>query len=243
MHMMSKKDLSSEECWTVKRSRTPTVVLTDNGEVHTYGAQVFVHDLTQFVTVQLLEETSAVLWPGKLCKDHGYSCEWVSGQEPRLTQNGKKCYVQDRQFCTSCRSRDVSILQAVRLLQRHHKNRCDQPCLWKQGCSELIFRFSIRGEVDEQATRRLGQEPLRSDKKDEKDPLADMPFWLKDFTDNLKPTEVHAPAHISQDSDRHSNFIHFPKDRNCDVCLRTKITKNLMQETHWRSSTASRKVW
>ena len=70
-----------------------------------------------------------------------------------------------------------------------------------------------------------------------------MPFWSKDFTDNLKTTEiledieVPAPAHISQDSDsehstkvatkskKHSIFSHFPKDRNCDVCLRTKITK------------------
>ena len=60
--MMSKKDLSSEEMGTVKRSRNPTVVLTANGEVHTHEeAQVFVHDLKLFVTVQLLEQ------------DHGYS--------------------------------------------------------------------------------------------------------------------------------------------------------------------------
>ena len=53
-----KKELSSEETDTIKRSRTPTVVLTANGEVHTYEeAQVFGHDLNQFVTVQLLEET------------------------------------------------------------------------------------------------------------------------------------------------------------------------------------------
>ena len=62
---------------TAERSRNPTV----------WTAQVFVHDLNQFVTVQLLEETPAVLSLGKLCKDHGYSYEWVSGQEPRLTKN------------------------------------------------------------------------------------------------------------------------------------------------------------
>ena len=57
MHMMSKKELSSEALWTVQRSRTPTVVLTANGEAHTYEeAQVFVHDLNLFVTVQLLED-------------------------------------------------------------------------------------------------------------------------------------------------------------------------------------------
>ena len=42
-------------------------------------AQVFVHDLNQFGTVQLLEETPAVLSPGKLWKDHGYSYKWDSG--------------------------------------------------------------------------------------------------------------------------------------------------------------------
>ena len=34
MHMLSKKDVSSEQMDTVKRSRTSTVVLTVNGEVH-----------------------------------------------------------------------------------------------------------------------------------------------------------------------------------------------------------------
>ena len=75
---------------TVKRSRNPTVVFTASGEVHTHEeAQVFVHNLNQFVTVQLLEDTLAVLLPGWLCKDHGNSDEWVSGQEPRLTKEGK----------------------------------------------------------------------------------------------------------------------------------------------------------
>ena len=89
MHIMNKKELSSEELWTVKRSRIPTVVLTANGEVHTNEeAQVFVHDLNLFVVVQLLDETPAVLSLGKLCDDHGYSYEWISGQEPHLIKNG-----------------------------------------------------------------------------------------------------------------------------------------------------------
>ena len=59
---------------------------------------MFVHDLNQFVIVQLLEETPAVQSPGKLCKDHGYSYEWVSGQEPRLTQNGKSIICKTDNF-------------------------------------------------------------------------------------------------------------------------------------------------
>ena len=86
IHMMRKKELSSGERDTVKRSRTSTVVLTANEEVQTHEeAQVFVHDLNLFVTVQLPDETLAVSSPGKLCEDHGYSYEWVSGRKPRLT--------------------------------------------------------------------------------------------------------------------------------------------------------------
>ena len=32
----------------------------------------------------------AVLSLGKLCEEHGHSCEWVSGQQPQLTKNGHK---------------------------------------------------------------------------------------------------------------------------------------------------------
>ena len=81
MHMMSNEEQSSEEMDTVKRSRTPTVVLTASGEVHTHEeAQVLVHDLNLFVTVQLLDETPAVLSLGKLCEDHGCSYEWAFDQ-------------------------------------------------------------------------------------------------------------------------------------------------------------------
>ena len=98
-YTMSKKELSSEEMGTVKRSGNPSVVLIANGEVHTHEeAQVFVHDLNQFVTVQQLEETPAVLSLSNLCKDHGCSYEWVSGQKQRLTQNGKSIICKTDSF-------------------------------------------------------------------------------------------------------------------------------------------------
>ena len=36
-------------------------------------------------------------------------------------------------------------------------------------------------------------------------------------------------------SGKHSMFTHFPKDRNCDICLRTKNFKGFLQETYWYS--------
>ena len=63
--------------------------MTANGEVQTHEeAQVYVHDLDLFVTVQLLDCTPAVLSLGKLCSEHGFSDERQNGQNPQLTQNG-----------------------------------------------------------------------------------------------------------------------------------------------------------
>ena len=90
MHMMSKKDLSTDERETLRRSTNPTTALTANGKVQTNEeAQVYVYDLDLFVTVQFLGDTLAVLSLGKLCEEHGYTCEWVSGQQPHLTNKGR----------------------------------------------------------------------------------------------------------------------------------------------------------
>ena len=80
------------------------------------------------------------------------------------------------------------------------------------------------------------------DIRDADDLLRDFPEWLEGFTDNLEDTEVHAPAHISQDSDsrrrtkvvsksrKHCSYTHLPKDRNCEFCLRTKMTRLLAED-------------
>ena len=77
--------------WTLYGGpENPTTLATANGELQTNEeAQVYVHDLDLFVTVQLLEETPAVLSLGELCSEHGCSYEWKNGEIPRLTQNGK----------------------------------------------------------------------------------------------------------------------------------------------------------
>ena len=70
-------------------------------------------------------------------------------------------------------------------------------------------------------------------------PLRDLPEWLEEFTENLVdervPVHWDAPASSSRESvseprvkvasGKHSIYTHFPKDRNCDICMRTKITR------------------
>ena len=91
MHTVNKRDINSAELETVRTSRSPTTVMTANGEVQTREeATVYVKELDLFVTVMLLEETPAVVSFGKLCEDHGYGYHWTSGHKPHLTKNGKR---------------------------------------------------------------------------------------------------------------------------------------------------------
>ena len=89
MHMISKKDLNSAELETVTTSRSPTIVITANGEVQTHEeATVYVKELDIFLTMKVLENTPAVLSLGKLCDENGYSYEWINGQKPQIMKNG-----------------------------------------------------------------------------------------------------------------------------------------------------------
>ena len=76
MHLMSKKDLNSAELETVTTSRSPTTVITANGEVQTHEkATVYVRELEKFLTMKVLKDPPAVLSLGKLCDEHGHSYE------------------------------------------------------------------------------------------------------------------------------------------------------------------------
>ena len=74
------------------------------------------------------------------------------------------------------------------------------------------------------------------------DPLfAEIPEWLQEFRENLVDDEIpeHRDSHASsshevsleptstrsEDLGKHSVYTHFPKDRNCEICKRTKITR------------------
>ena len=133
MHMLSKKDLSSGEMDTLWRSRTPTTEVTANGEVQeNEEAQVYVQDLDMFVTVQLLEETPAVLSLGELCSEHGCSHEWKNGETPRLTKHhlpaAARLLHQDQRISQhlSVSPKHHQIPLRLEVPRMHAGNRCRQ---------------------------------------------------------------------------------------------------------------------
>ena len=78
------------------------------------------------------------------------------------------------------------------------------------------------------------------ERKERCDPLSsDIPEWLQEFRENLvddifpKHRDSHAssshvepmPTAKSADLGKHSVYTHFPEDRNCEICQRTKVTR------------------
>ena len=75
------------DTWT--KSCSPTMVLTANGEVQTHEeAAVYVIELSIFLIVKVLGNTSAVLSLGNLCDENRHSYEWINGQKSHLIENG-----------------------------------------------------------------------------------------------------------------------------------------------------------
>ena len=84
---------------TLTKSCSPTTVMTANGEVQTHEeATVYVKELDIFLTMKVLEDTPAVLSLGKLCDEHGYSYEWITGQIQHLIKNGIRIQCNTENF-------------------------------------------------------------------------------------------------------------------------------------------------
>ena len=74
MHIISKKDLNDAEMDTLTRSRSPTIVITANGEVQTHEeATLYVKELDIFLTMNVLESFAMktdILMNGSMVKNH-----------------------------------------------------------------------------------------------------------------------------------------------------------------------------
>ena len=106
--------------------------------------------------------------------------------------------------------------------------------------------------VDDRSGRPVETQANKTPKTNKKettiergDPLcsddSEIPEWLQEFRENLVDDEIplHGGSHASssheaslepitkrrEDLGKHNVHTHFPKDRNCEICKRTKITR------------------
>ena len=115
--------------------RCPTTVATANWVQTNEEAQVYVHDLDLFVTVQILDDTLAVLSPGKLRDEHGYTYERVSSKQPRWNQTREEHFCKTEKFRTNGRSWIIEFIFNIAHHRTHQVHR------------QLHHQVQLRSEV------------------------------------------------------------------------------------------------
>ena len=253
MHMVSKKDLNPAELETMRTSRSPTAVMTANGEVQTrQETTVYVKELDLLVTVMLLEETPAASSLGKLCEDHGYTEPAVKNHiSPKMSRESIAIdqtvpfVVRGLSTSSSTTPTPTSSSSSSQDSVFDVKRYAENPVPERSGSTseELRGNQMHKPTATENKSKNEGREEVHSDL------LHDLLDWLQGFREKLvdesSPLEprrnpalkdqntsssshelpMASRAKVDPGSGKHSIYTHFPKDPNCDICLKTKITR------------------
>ena len=188
---------------------------------------------------EILENTPAVLPLGKLFDENGYSYEWINGQKPHLIKDGIRIICNTENFVPivvpgmSSSSSGSSSTLGTFVRQEIQSSSSSSS---SDGDNSDISPVPVSILVDDRSGQPDGTTIKRSN------PLAsEIPEWLQEFRGNLVDDEIpiQGDSHASsshevslepttkrrEDLGKHSVFSHFPKDRNCEICKRTKITR------------------
>ena len=203
----------------------------------------------------LLEETPAVLSLGKFCEDHGFSYHWTSGRKPLTKKRKRiDCNISNyvpfvvpglsansSSTTPSPTSPSSSSQDSVFDDNRYTEN----PVPERSGSTSGKLEGNPLHETTETENKSKNME-WEEVQRDISHELLD---WLQDFGDNLvderSPLEpwgnaeqgsqdtskspyelpMEPRAKVGPGSGKHSVYTHFPKDPNCDICLKTQITR------------------
>ena len=115
-------------------------------------------------------------------------------------------------------------------------------------------------EASEELLNKPSKKPNKNENREQiqGDPYySDIPEWMQEFRENLVDDRVpeHRDSHASSSHElsleptrsvnlgTHSVETHFPKDRNCEICQWTKITRASCRRRIGRVLPRCRKFW
>ena len=201
-----------------------------------------------FVTVHLLDETSAVPSLGKLCDDHGYSYEWVSGQKPRLTKEVKTFVCKTDNF--------------VPLVDPGLSTSSGSNSSSTSTSQDLSTTSPAQERSDELAPREWCGSPSKTQNKNKKGMAVEMrttvcEIFLDGWRSSQQIWRIQKCMHRTHFSGLRfgvpyesgikikeaQSLYSLPKRSKLRSLLANYKDKGSLQKTHWRSSTSSRKVW
>ena len=190
---------------------------------------------------------------------NGYSYEWINGQKPHLIKDGIRiiCNTENSVpivvpgLSSSSSASSSTLRTSMKQESRSSSSSSSSPS------SPTVGEMSVR-EREDAPNSDISPVPVSELVDDRTGNLCDdseIPEWLQEFKENLVDDEIslQGGSHASssheaslepttkrrEDLGKHNIHTHFPKDRNCEICKRTTITRAPCRRTQWRSRTSS----
>ena len=224
MHMISKKDLSDAEMDSLTKSCSPTIVITANGEVQTHE-EAIVYEWINGQKPHLIKNGIRII-----CNTENFVPIVVPGLSSSSSGSSSTSRTPMKQESHSSSSSSSSSSSPTDISPVPVSNSVDD----RSGQPDNETQANKNPKTNKKETTIERGNPLCSD-----DP--EIPEWLQEFRENLVDDEipVHGDSHASssheaslepttkrrEDLGKRNVHTHFPKDRNCEICQRTKITR------------------
>ena len=255
--------------WT--KSCSPTIVITAFGEVQDAmkGPQFTSKNWTIFLSMQILEDTPAVLSLGKLGDEHGYSYQWINGQKNHISlKNGIRIQCNTENFVPvvdpglSATPSGSSTSTSTSPSGQEIGHSDHHPAIES---SESVDRQARGKPYTSETAEELLHEPteMPKTKKSEdheqvrRSPCSDILERLQEFRENLVDERVpeHRDSHASSshepslepvrsvDLGKHSVYYSLPERPKLRDLPKDQNYKSPVQKTYWRSRTSCRKCW
>ena len=242
MHMVSEQDLNSAELETMSTSRSPTTVMTAKREVRTNKeATICVKQL------DLLRQSYASSRNSRsACSEETLRWTWVcvsleKWSESATHQEWQENWLQYIQLCTICGSRNLIeffLNHAFICLVTIFITGVNIGKQWFS-IGEQVWKIQSQKEVEvrvksfEETRWKISQKPKNKIKKKkiwrkvQRDISHELPDWLQELNENLVDERISEELRgdLMHTLPVRTVFTHFPKDPNCGICLKTKITR------------------
>ena len=157
--------------------------------------------------MKVLEDTPEVLSLGNFCDEHGYSCEWINGQKPRLIKHGIRIQCNTENFVpivvpglSASSSSSLSTSTSITPSRQEIDHSVHHPAIVS---SERVQRQERRdpcsSEISEEQLLTKPTEIPKPNKNEDHEQVREEPChsdtleWLQAFRENLVDERV--PEH------------------------------------------------
>ena len=233
------------------RSKQPMVKCRRMKRLHT----VHCGEFDVFLTTKLLEDTPAVLSLGKLCDEHVILMSGSTVKKPHLIKNGIRKNFVPLVVPGTSKTPSSSSTSTLTTPSREIDHSDQPPAIVSSERVDIQVRRDLyfsetSGELLNKPTKIPKTNKKENHEEVRGDPYySDTPEWLQEFRENLVDDRIPERRDTRQFfswtiftayAGKHSVCSHFPKDRNCYICQRTKITSPV-KKTYWQSRPSCRK--